>query len=259
MKVVILCGGLGTRLKEETEFRPKPLVQIGEKPILWHIMKIFSHYGYNDFILCLGYKGEMIKEYFLNYDYMNSDFTMGLGYKKDAKFYGNHCESDWKVTLANTGVDTNTGGRIKRIEKYIGKDETFLAAYGDGVADIDLKKLIEHHRKKGKTATLTGVHPYSRFGVVEAGADDIVNGFKEKPRMDGWANVGFFVFQRQIFDYLEDNSVLETKPLETLSQKSQLTIYRHQGFWQCMDTFKDQKVIQGLWDTGKPPWKVWND
>jgi len=256
MKVVILCGGMGARMKEETEFKPKPLVKIGDKPILWHIMKIYSHYGFSDFILCLGYKGEMIKEYFLNYDCMNNDFTIDLGCKNQVKFYGNHCESDWSVTLADTGLETNTGGRIKKIQKYV-DGETFLATYGDAVGDVNTKKLIEFHKSKGKTATITAVHPLSRYGVVEADDDNIVKGFKEKPRLGGWINAGFFVFNKDIFRYLKEDSVLETAPLETLSEKREVAVYHHGGFWQCMDTFKDSELLNRIWNSDNVPWRVW--
>jgi len=256
MKVVILCGGVGTRMKEETEFKPKPMVRIGEKPILWHIMKIYSHYGFNDFILCLGYKGDMIKEYFLNYDCMNNDFTIDLGCKDKISFYGNHCESNWRVTLADTGLETNTGGRIKKIEKYVDGD-TFFATYGDGVADINLKKLLEHHKTKGGVATLTAVHPLSRYGVIESDDEDMIKGFKEKPKLDGWINAGFFVFNKDVFDYLDGNCVLEKTPMERLSGKGELAVYHHSGFWQCMDTFKDSELLNHLWSSSSAPWRVW--
>ena len=256
VKVVILCGGMGTRMKEETEFKPKPLVYVGNTPILHHIMKIYSHYGFNDFVLCLGYKGGMIKEYFLNYASMNNDFTIDLSSKNKIEFHGSHLESDWNVTLADTGFDTNTGGRIKKIEKYTG-GESFLATYGDSVGDVNIKKLIAHHEKKNIYATLTGVHPLSRFGVVEAQHDDMVTGFKEKPLLEGWINAGFFVFENQVFDYLDDDCVLEKTPLETLAHEKQLSVYRHAGFWQCMDTYKDTKHLEKMWSNGNAPWKVW--
>lgn len=258
MKVVILCGGMGTRMKEETEFKPKPLVHVGNKPILYHIMKIYGHYGFTDFVLCLGYKGEMIKEYFLNYDHMNNDFTIDLDGKKNIVFYDSHRESDWTVTLADTGISTNTGGRIKQVEKYV-EDEAFLATYGDGVADIDLARLLRHHEKKGKLATLTGVHPLSRYGVIKHDEDDLICGFKEKPRLDGWINAGFFVFNREFFDYIGADDILEKEPLERLSKDEQLTLYKHRGFWQCMDTFKDASLLNNMWAQGEAPWKVWAD
>ncbi len=263
MKVVILCGGMGTRMREETEFKPKPLVHIGNKPILYHIMKIYSHYGFKDFILCLGYKGEMIKKYFLNYSYMNNDFTIDLSSKRgltmlegDGK-QGSRDHEEWSVTLADTGLKTNTGGRIKRIEKYIG-DEPFLATYGDSVGDVDIKKLIDHHKSKGRKATLTGVHPLSRWGVLEESKNSLITGFKEKPKLDGWVNAGFFVFEPSVFDYLDDDCVLEKEPLENIASDKQLSVYRHDGFWQCMDTFKDQNVLEEMWEKDAP-WRVWKE
>jgi len=256
MKVVLLCGGLGTRMKEETEYKPKPLVNIGDKPILWHILKLYSSYGFNEFILCLGYKGEMIKEYFLDYNYMNNDFTIELGLDNKLDLHGNHNELDWQVTLANTGLSTNTGGRIKRIEKYIDSD-SFFVTYADGLSDVNIEKTLSFHKKKGKIATLTAVQPFSRYGVIETGEDNLVNGFTEKPRLDGWVNAGFFVFNQEIFDHLNENTILEKEPLETLSKSRQLAAYQHRGFWKCMDTFKDAELLNDLWDTGQAPWKIW--
>lgn len=229
MKVVLLCGGMGTRLREQTEFMPKPLVEIGGMPILQHIMKIYSHYGHNEFVLCLGYKGDMIKEYFKN--------------------------SDWNITFADTGLETNTGGRIKKIEKYVDGD-TFMCTYGDGVSNIDLNKLLEQHEKMAKIATLTAIHPMSRFGIIET-EDGLVKSFKEKPRLDGIINGGFFVFNKDVFDYLDDNSVLEQEPLKNLSKDNQLAVYEHQDFWECMDTFKDAKELNQMWDSGNVPWRIW--
>jgi len=256
MQVVILCGGKGTRMEHETEFRPKPMVPIGGRPILWHIMKIYAHYGHKDFILCLGYKGEVIKRYFLDYEAMNRDFTITLGRNHHIEFLGNHDEEDFRVTLADTGLETNTGGRIKRIEKYI-KGETFFATYGDGVADIDLNDLLRYHREKGRIATVTGVRPFARFGVVQATEDGLVKSFKEKPQLDNFVSGGFFVFNREIFDYLDENSILEKEPLERLVADGQLAIYPHDGFWQCMDTRTDLRRLEELWATGNAPWKVW--
>lgn len=260
MKVVILCGGLGTRLREETEFIPKPMIEIGGKPIIWHIMKIYAHYGHREFILCLGYKGEKIKEYFLNYEAMNNDFTIHLGNLNKIDFHSNHLENDWKITLADTGETAMTGSRIKQVEKYI-TDEEFMVTYGDGLADIDLNKLLEHHYEMGKTGTLTGVHPLSRFGEI---VDDrgIVKEFIEKPQLSqGYINGGFFIFNRKLFDYLsiDDNCILERQPLEKLTQDKQLSIYPHNGFWQCMDTYRDYKYLQEIWQEGKALWKVWQE
>jgi glucose-1-phosphate cytidylyltransferase len=255
-KVVILCGGTGTRLKEETEFRPKPLVEIGRKPILWHIMKIYAYYGHTSFVLCLGYKGSMIKEYFLNYECMNSDFTINLGNREKFVFHNSHEEGDWKVTLADTGLDTMTGGRIKRIEKYI-DDDTFLATYGDGVGDLDINRLIQFHKEKGKIATLTGFHPFSRFGVIEMNSDSLVERFREKPQLDGMISGGFFVFNRKVFDYLDEDCVLEQEPLYRLAKDGELAVYQHKGFWKSMDTYRDFLELNRMWEEGNTPWKVW--
>lgn len=258
MKVVILCGGKGTRMGNETEFRPKPMVTIGGKPILWHIMKIYTHYGHKDFILCLGYKGEIIKRYFLDYEAMNRDFTLTLGCQSCVEFHDGHDGDveDFCVTLADTGSETPTGGRIKCIEKYIDED-TFFATYGDGVSNIDLHALLDYHRRSGKIATVTGVHPFSRFGVVQTDGSGLVVRFNEKPQVEGVVSGGFFVFERAIFDYLQKDSVLETTPLERLAQDRQLALYQHEGFWQSMDTPTDQRVLTEIWNTGHAPWKVW--
>lgn len=255
-KVVILCGGMGTRMKEETEFRPKPLVEVGGMPILWHIMKIYSHYGFTDFILPLGYKGNMIKEYFVNYEWMSNDFTLNLR-SRDRNFYYRHNLGDWNITFVDTGFATNTGGRVKRIEKYIQEDE-FMLTYGDGVADIDIEKLLKFHRSKNAVATLTGVHPMSSYGVLDVVEKDLIQGFKEKPRLDGWINAGFFVFNRKVFDYLDSDCVLEKEPLKRLAKEKQLSVFLHHGFWKSMDTFKDQQALNKLWaENNPPPWKIW--
>jgi glucose-1-phosphate cytidylyltransferase len=243
-------------MEHETEFRPKPLVPIGDRPILWHIMKIYAHYGYKDFVLCLGYKGEMIKRYFLDYECMTRDFTITLGSKRKLVFHNTHGEEDFTVTLADTGLETNTGGRIKRIEKYI-EEDTFFASYGDGVADIDIAALLRFHRKMGRVATVTGVHPFSRFGVVQTDGKGLVTSFKEKPQVNGLVSGGFFVFNQEVFDYLDENSVLEKEPLERLAADGQLAVYCHEGFWQCMDTRTDLRILNELWASGKAPWKVW--
>lgn len=258
MKVVILCGGRGTRLREETEYRPKPLVEIGGKPILWHIMKIYAHYGYTDFILCLGYKGEMIKEYFLDYEAMNNDFTIQLGHPAKFRFYGNHSERGWKVTLADTGDEAMTGARIKKIEKYL-EEEEFMVTYGDGVANIDIGKLVDFHHRHGRLATITGVRPYSRFGELLIKNDRVVE-FSEKPQSaEGHINGGFFVFKRPFLNYLspDDGCVLEREPLERLAKEGELMVYLHTGFWQCMDTYRDYKYLQEIWEKAQAPWKVW--
>ena len=256
MKTVILAGGFGTRLSEYTDIKPKPMVEIGGQPILWHIMNIYSHYGYNDFVIALGYKGEVIKEYFLNYYSLKSDFTIDLANGK-ADFL--HKKTvDWNVTLIDTGLNSMTGGRVKRLQKYVG-DETFMLTYGDGVANINIKKLVEFHRSHGKMATITAVHPAARFGeLVISDKKDVIT-FKEKPQItNGWINGGFLVLEPGFFDLIEgDSTVLEEKPLELAAQAGELKAYLHEGFWQCMDTVRDRKVLEDLWDTGKAHWKVW--
>ncbi|MFC1646290.1 glucose-1-phosphate cytidylyltransferase [Candidatus Omnitrophota bacterium] len=257
-KVVILCGGRGTRLREETEIRPKPLIQIGERPILWHIMKIYSFYGFNDFILCLGYKGSMIKEYFYNYYLLVNDFTLNLDGERQITFHNQSDEIDWRVTLADTGINSLKGSRIKKIEKYVDGD-TFLLTYGDGVADVSIKAIIDFHKKHGKIGTLAGVKPPSRFGdlVVDKGK---VLSFTEKAQASaGLINGGFFVFNREIFDYLtiDDDCDLEMGVLEKLAEKDQLRVYEHKGNWECMDTYRDTAHLNELWDNNNAFWKVW--
>jgi len=258
MKVVILAGGFGTRLSEETEVKPKPMVEIGGKPILWHIMKIYSAHGFNEFIICLGYKGYIIKEYFANYFLHQSDVTIDV---KNNKIEVHKSTSEpWRVTLVDTGLYTMTGGRIKRIEKYI-QNETFMLTYGDGVADINIKELVEFHKRHGKYATLTAVQPVGRFGMLKLNEKNEVTVFQEKPRGDrGWINGGFFVLEPQIFDYIEgDNTVWEKEPLENLAKDGQLVAYKHRGFWMCMDTLRDKRELEALWQSGNPPWKIWKE
>ena len=258
MKIVILCGGLGTRLREETEFRPKPMVKIGSKPILWHIMKIFAHYGYNDFILALGYKGAMVKEYFYNYDVLNNDFTIELGKEKKIELHSNNTEKDWRITLADTGDKTLKGARLKRIQRYI-DDDQFMMTYGDGIANVDIKALLEFHRNHGKLATVTGINPSSRFGELKI-KDDQVESFNEKPKKDtGLINGGFFIFNRGIFDYLSEgeNCDLEIGPLEKIAAEGQLMVYKHRGFWACMDTIRDMEYLNNLWNMNRAFWKIW--
>src|SRR5438105_9265495 len=231
MKVVILCGGQGTRLREETEYRPKPLVDIGGRPILWHIMKLFAHHGLRDFVMCLGYRGNMIKDYFLNYEAMNNDFTMCLGRFHQVAYHGAHHEQDFRVTVADTGLDTMTGGRLRRIQQYI-EDDTFLLTYGDGVADVDIRKLLAFHRKHGRVATVTTVSPVSRYGILDVGEEGSVAQFSEKPQIEGCASAGFFVLSARIFDYLDgDDCVLEREPLQRLAEEKELMAYRHSGFF----------------------------
>ncbi len=257
MKVVIFCGGLGTRLREETEYRPKPMVPVGERPILWHIMKTYAHYGHKEFILCLGYKGEAIKDYFRNYHWNTSDVTLKLGAKPQLKYHSQHSEEDWTVTMVDTGQNTMTGGRLKRVLPFI-KDDTFLLTYGDGVTDSDINASIKFHKQQGKILTMTAVQPPGRFGDLEI-AEGKVTAFKEKPeRQSGFINGGFFVADRRIGKYLgADDCVFENEPLNTLAAEKQLVAYQHAGFWQCMDTFREQQLLANLWNNGKAPWKVW--
>lgn len=258
MKVVILCGGKGTRLKEETAFRPKPLVNVGEKPILWHIMKYYSCYGHKDFILCLGYLGEMIKNYFLQYDLMNSDLTINFATVPAVAIHRKQ-SLDWQVTLADTGIQAMTGCRLKRIEKYIGNDTDFMVTYGDGLCNVNLKELYDFHRSHGCLATVTGVRPLSRFGELDV-QGDLVSNFSEKNQVTrGWINGGFFVFRREFFNHLtnEDHCILEREPLENLAKGGQLKIFKHGGFWQCMDTYRDMEQLNKLWQQGQAPWEVW--
>ncbi len=257
MKVVVLCGGLGTRLREETEFRPKPLVEVGGRPILWHIMKIYAHRGFREFVLCLGYRGNMIKEYFLNYEAMNNDFTICLGRQSSIHYNGVHAEQNFQVTLAETGLGTMTGGRLKRVQQYIDTD-TFMLTYGDGLADLDLASLLEFHKSHGKLATVTTVTPTSRFGIVEMSGDGQVMKFLEKPRTETFASAGFFVFQREIFNYLTgDQCILERDPLQRLAADGQLMAYYHHGFFQAMDTYREYEYLNDLWARDQAPWKVW--
>ncbi|HVF75628.1 MAG TPA: glucose-1-phosphate cytidylyltransferase [Acidimicrobiales bacterium] len=251
----MLCGGLGTRLREQTEFRPKPMVEVGGKPILWHIMKIFSHYEIRDFVVCIGYRGDVIKEYFLDYEARNNDFTISLGRSHEITFHDQHQESDWRVTVADTGLETQTGGRVKRVERYIDGDR-FIVTYGDGLADVDITKLLEFHESHGRLATITTVRPLSRFGVLDVGPEGEVQRFREKPQVDGWVNAGFFVFERAVFDYLDEDCVLERDPLERLAKEGQLAAYRHEGFWQPMDTYRESQLLNDLWSEGAP-WRVW--
>ena len=259
MKVLILAGGMGTRLAEETSVVPKPMVEIGGHPILWHIMKIYSHYGFNEFIILLGYKGYVIKEYFANYFLHQSDVTFDLG-NNSITIHEQHCEP-WKVTLIDTGLTTQTGGRILRARKYIG-NEPFMLTYGDGVSDIDIQKLIAFHKNHGKLATLTSVQPEGRYGTITSGTDGQISDFVEKPKGDGaWINAGFFVLQPEVFDYIQegDATIFERGPLETLARDGELYAYRHEGFWKCMDTLRDKLQLQAMWDEGNTPWKIWEE
>ncbi|MDP8299586.1 MAG: glucose-1-phosphate cytidylyltransferase [Candidatus Tantalella remota] len=258
MKVVILCGGLGTRLREETEFKPKPMVEIGGRPILWHIMKSYSLYGFKEFILCLGYKGEIIKEFFYNYEVLNNDFTIKLGERKQVEIHSNHDEDGWNVTLADTGDKALKGARLKKIEKYIDGEE-FMLTYGDGLANVNMSSLLKFHRNHGKLATLTGINPASRFGELKVDGD-VVENFSEKPEDSvGLVNGGFYVLNRKIFDYLSenDNCDFEIGPLEHLAEEGELRVYRHSDFWVCMDTIRDVEFLNNLWESNKASWKGW--
>jgi len=258
MKVVILCGGEGTRLREETEFRPKPLVEIGGRPILWHIMKQYAYHGFLDFVLCLGYRGNMIKEYFLNYDSMNNDFTITLGRQQSIMYHCAHEEQEHKVTLVNSGLAAQTGARVKRVTPYIDGDD-FMVTYGDGVSDIDIKALVAFHRAHGKAATISVARAPSRFGIVNADAQHRVVEIIEKPSNDHWVNAGFFVFKRRFLDYLDDadSCILEQEPLQRVSADGQIMAYRHHGFFQAMDTYKEHLFLNDLWQRGDAPWAVW--
>ncbi|HEY2015956.1 MAG TPA: glucose-1-phosphate cytidylyltransferase [Bryobacteraceae bacterium] len=257
MKVVVLCGGLGTRLREETEFRPKPMVEVGGRPILWHILKLYANYGFRDFVLCLGYRGNSIKEYFLNYEAMNNDFSICLGQTSHIQYHGHHTEQGFGVTLADTGLESMTGGRIRRIQKYITED-TFLLTYGDGVSDVDVRALVEFHKSHGKIATVTTVRPLSRFGVLDLGEENTVARFTEKPKADTWMSAGFFVLDRKVFDYLDgDDCVFEREPLERLAKDNQLIAYRHDGFFHAMDTYRDYQHLNEMWNSGTAAWRVW--
>lgn len=258
IKVVILCGGLGTRLREETEFRPKPMVEIGGKPILWHIMKIYAHYGFKDFVLCLGYKGEMIKEYFYNYEVFNNDFTIALGKNKQIEIHSNHDESDWKVTLADTGANALKGARLKKIEKYIDSDN-FMMTYGDGVSNINIRGLVEFHRSHGKIATISGVNPTGRFGKLKMEGERVVKFFEKPEENDDYVNGGFCVFNRKIFDYLNvyDDCDLEYGPLEQIATEGEMMVHRHDQFWSCMDTLRDAEYLNKVWAENRAEWKIW--
>lgn len=256
MKVVLLAGGLGTRLREETEFRPKPMVDVGGRPILWHIMKSYAHYGFKDFVVCLGYKGDVIRDYFLNYENRHRDVTVTLG-TRDVDVLTNHAEAGWRVTLAETGDKTLTGGRLRRVAPYLGR-ERFMVTYGDGVADIDIRRLMAFHEAHGRLGTITAVRPSSRFGevVIDRG---VVQAFAEKPQVQaGWINGGFFVFQPEVLDLLTgDEESLEQSVLEKLTAMKQLAVYEHHGFWQCMDTYREMEFLNDLWVRDRASWAVW--
>jgi glucose-1-phosphate cytidylyltransferase len=258
LKVVILCGGVGTRLREETEFRPKPMVNIGTHPILWHIMKYYSQFGYKDFILALGYKGEMIKDYFCHYEIMNNDITIELGQPEKTCIHFAHDEAGWEITLANTGEKSLKGARLKKVARYITGD-TFMMTYGDGIADVNINELLTFHKAHGKMATVTGINFAARFGELKIDGDR-VESFREKPQNgDGLINGGFLVFNREIFNYLttDDSCDLEIGPLEQIAKEGQLMVYKHRGFWACMDTLRDMEYLNQIWNNGEAKWKIW--
>jgi len=260
MKVVILCGGQGTRIRDVTEDLPKPMIPIGDKPILWHIMKNYAAYGYADFVLCLGYKGHVIKDFFINYDMLTHDFELTLGKPESLKVHSTGHMEDWRITLVETGLQSMTGDRVRNIKKYIADDDVFMMTYGDGLSDIDIPALLDFHKGHGKIATVTGVRPPGRFGELESDADGMVMEFNEKPQATGGRiSGGFFVLSRDIFDYLpeSDGLVFEENPLRKLVVDNQLMVHHHDGFWQCMDTFRDYKLLTALWDSGKAPWRNW--
>ena len=253
---VILAGGLGTRMREETEYRPKPMVEIGGQPVLWHIMKNLSTAEIDEFIVCTGYKGQQIKNYFLNYHTSNHDFTVQIDEHSVVQVHKDEPLEKWKVTVANTGQNTMTGGRVNRVKKYV-NNRRFLVTYGDGLADVNLDALISFHKKHGKIATVSTVRPMSRFGVMDIGQNGEVLKFREKPQVDDWINIGFFIFEPEIFDYLDDECVLEREPLEALAKNGQLRAFQHEGFWQPMDTFRESQLLNEMWDRNQAPWKTW--
>lgn len=259
MKVVILAGGLGTRISEESEYRPKPMIEIGGKPIIWHIMKEYAHYGYNEFIICAGYKQDIIKDWFADYFLHNSDVTFDFTEGQKVVIHDQFCEK-WKVTVVDTGYGTMTGGRIKRIQKYIG-NESFLMTYGDGVCDVDINKLVEFHKKHHKIATLTAVLQDQTKGILDIGSDYAVRAFREKSQMDGAPiNAGYMVLNSEVFDYIEgDDSVFEQTPLTRLVEEGQLMSFIHKGYWQCMDTKREKDILERYWESGRAPWKVWEE
>lgn len=257
MKVIILAGGFGTRISEESHLRPKPMIEIGGRPILWHIMKLYSFYGYNDFIICAGYKQHMIKQYFADYYLHQSDITFDFT-KENQMVVHNNVAEPWRVTIVDTGLNTMTGGRIKRIQKYIG-NEAFMLTYGDGVSNVNINELVNYHKEHGKIATLTAVNVGQRFGVLGIGENNQIHSFREKNDMDGsMINAGYMVLEPEIFDYIDgDETVFEKEPLESVAKNGQLMAYKHEGFWQCMDTQRDKMSLEKQWNEGKALWKVW--
>lgn len=258
MKTILLAGGQGTRIREETSTKPKPMVEVGGKPLLWHIMNIYGHHGQNDFIICLGYLGNIIRDYFLNYDTLNKDVTVTVGQNHNVEFHNTRETSDFNVTLADTGNNTMTGGRIAKVAQYIGDDETFMVTYGDGLSDIDITALLAYHKSHGRIGTVSAVQPDSRYGILELSNEGSVDAFIEKPKLDGWINAGFFVFQREFLEYLGgDDCILEREPLEKLAAEGQLMCFQHPGFFYAMDTFREYQQLNSMWNRGEAPWKVW--
>jgi glucose-1-phosphate cytidylyltransferase len=256
VKVVLLAGGLGTRLREETEYRPKPMVEIGGQPIIWHIMRNFAHFGCSEFVIATGYRGEVIKDYFLNFRARSRDFTVALGSGEVDYHLLDVSDTDWTVTVTDTGKDTMTGGRVKRAARYT--EGRFMVTYGDGLADVDIDQLLAFHESHGRLATVTTTRPSSRFGVLDLDSDGVVERFREKPQADGHVNAGFFVFEPEVLDYLDDDCTLEREPLERLAADRQLVAYEHTGFWQPMDTFREFQMLNEMWDAGDAPWRLWS-
>ncbi|WP_299489195.1 glucose-1-phosphate cytidylyltransferase [Acaryochloris sp. IP29b_bin.137] len=260
MKIIILCGGFGTRIRDVADEIPKPMIPIGGKPIIWHIMKYYAHWGYQDFILCLGYKGESIKHFFLNYESSISDLTLTLGKYDNVEYHNEHAEVGWKVTLAETGIGTLTGTRVKRVKRYLGDDDNFMLTYGDGVGNVDIKALVKFHKSHGKIMTVSGMRPPGRFGELELREDNTIVGFNEKPQATrGRISGGYFVCRKELFDYIDDNGniTLEQEPMKNLANDSQMMMYEHDGFWQPMDTYRDYKLLNSLVDDKQAPWMVW--
>lgn len=260
MKVVILAGGFGTRISEESHLKPKPMIEVGGMPIMWHIMKLYSHYGFNDFVICAGYKQYVIKEYFSNYFLHKSDITYDFTTGKHDMIIHNNSAEPWKVTVVDTGLNTMTGGRVKRVKKYLG-DEPFMVTYGDGVSNVNIDELVKFHKGHGKAMTLTGVQPEGRFGVMDFVDENCVHAFREKSKEDsGWINGGFLVCNPEVLDHIADDTImLEREPMEQLASEGQLMCYKHHGFWQCMDTLRDKEKLEKLWAENSAPWKVWQD
>ena len=260
MKTVILCGGFGTRIRDVADDIPKPMVEIGGKPIIWHIMKYYAHFGMSDFVLCAGYKGSTIKDYFFNYDRQFGDCKVVLGQSRDAEVKTKHDELGWDITIADTGLNTMTGGRLRKIKKYVADDDHFLLTYGDGLSDVNIEALVAFHKSHGKALTVTGVHPPGRFGEMTANEDGLLSGFNEKPQVSGGRiSGGYFVCSRRIFDFLSENDdlVFEEEPMKLLVSQGELMMYRHDGFWQCMDTYRDWKLLQSMLEEGAATWKKW--